>query len=235
MKRCSLLFMVLVLGFSLLALTGCGQEKAANAPVSPEQQEQAKSKDGGPDDLESIFNLAAGNKDMSCDIISTINEQGTTMVSKSKIWTSNGKYRVETEVNGVKTIVITNDKGETMFYDPANNTVMKMPAAQNDVKPPADWSKDAGKYKVVGTEKRDGYDCVVITTVDNAENTKMWVVKKTGLPVRVESAPANGTAVVIEYKNYKFGSQPDDLFTVPAGAQVITMPSLPTGNMPAGQ
>jgi len=58
---------------------------------------------------------------------------------------------------------------------------------------------------------------------------KMWLRKDDGLPVRVEAASSDGTFVT-EYKNYDLGAQDARLFELPAGTQIVTIPTGP--NMP---
>jgi len=70
---------------------------------------------------------------------------------------------------------------------------------------------------------------VVVTSNEDDNLTKMWLRKDIGMPVRVEQTTSEGP-IVIEYKNYQIGPQDDSLFEIPAGVDITTLPSSPSGD-----
>lgn len=216
---------LLVIGLMIAGLTGCSSKNESagtNAPAATD----TKTNQGSTTDLSSLMKSASQVKGMSFDVVTTITDKDNTTTSTGKFYMSNGKVRIETEVQGMKMITITKDSGEVYMYNPSTNTAMKITAPQDEPELPTDWASadaDVSGLKVVGEENKDGYDCIVVTASDNS---KMWIRKDIGMPVRIESTSADGT-MVMEYKNYNIGAQADDLFELPAGAQVMEMPTMP--------
>ncbi|PKM76419.1 MAG: hypothetical protein CVU90_12135 [Firmicutes bacterium HGW-Firmicutes-15] len=231
MKRWLTVLLVSLFMFSCLSLVGCSKEKAANAPATTDQSQKKDGdtqKSSSGDELQDIMKYATKVNEVSFEMINTITNQGQTVTNNAKMWISNDKLRIETEIQGMKSITIKNAKGEVCIYDPGSKTAMKMPSIKNEGDLPNQWAKeDTSGMKIVGQEKMDGYDCVVVTVTQAAETSKMWLRKDIGMPVRVESKTAEGS-FVIEYKNYKVGAQADNLFELPTDAQVVSMPSMPS-------
>jgi hypothetical protein len=165
---------------------------------------------------------------LSFEVTSTTGEQGKGVSSTGKYYMSGKKIRIEAEAEGMKMVSIVNANGEMWMYNPADKTAMKLSAPQQDQsKLPTEWTKeDLSAMKIVGSEKKDGFDCVIVTVNENGTTSKMWLRKDIGMPVRIESATPEGP-VVIEYKNYNLDKQPDSLFEIPADAQVMSMPQVP--------
>jgi outer membrane lipoprotein-sorting protein len=106
---------------------------------------------------------------------------------------------------------------------------MKVPDIEVPDELPNEWSdqEDLANYKIIGHEKMNGYDCVVVNVSgDDGTVSKMWLMEDQGMPVKMEAESAEGK-IVIEYKNYNIGKQADDLFQLPTDAQVMDMSQLP--------
>ncbi len=86
--------------------------------------------------------------------------------------------------------------------------------------------------KVVGTETVDGKYCLVVEYTADSSTSKMWIWQDQGLPVRIDSTTPRGQTT-IEFKNYDFSDNPDNLFELPAGVPITNF-NLPTGVSPSG-
>lgn len=230
-KKKFVVLLVVMFMVSCLGLVGCSKDEATTAPSSQSDQQKSgdTSKSNVDNELAKLMKSAHEVPGMSYEMVSTITSEGQTMTSTSKMWMSKEKMRMETETNGMKSIMITNAKGEFFMYDEASNTAMKMSDTEDQDQFADQWAEDESdldNMKIVGQEKLDGYNCVVVSVTDMENDTKMWLRKDIGMPVKVESKMEDGS-MVIEYKNYKIGAQADSLFQVPAGAQIMDMPSIP--------
>ena len=63
--------------------------------------------------------------------------------------------------------------------------------------------------------KKDGYDCVVVTSNEDDNLTKMWLRKDIGMPVRVEQTTSEGP-IVMSIRIIRL-AQDDSLFGNSAG------------------
>lgn len=183
--------------------------------------------------------------EFSADIVTTTKDKST-LPTLGKIYVSQGKIRVETNLDGTGVGKIVNfDKKEIwmIFY--------KVKTAQ-------DWSADTAEFdptplipkpsfystrpfdpestcrmgtlsmpcKVLGTEYINGRDCkkaLITDFVGGGPTTRwtMWVDLKLYYPIKVQS---NGTTV--ELKNIQIGPQPDSVFEIPLNFKrtVFSMP-----------
>lgn len=226
--------LILVGMLLMAAVAGCGSKEPANdVPAGTQTQTQTEtgSQTGSQSssDLSSIMKSASQIKGMSFDMVSTMTGQdGTTVVSSGKMFVQDEQARVEMEAMGMKMITLVKGDDEIYLYNPDTNSAMKMSGLQEGTEPPNAWadeSGDASDYTVVGEEKMDGHDCLVVTLTEDS-NTKMWVRKDIGMPVRMEAKSDDGN-MVVEYKNYDLSAQPASLFELPAGTQITSMPNLP--------
>lgn len=230
MKRWIVIVMVVAL--MLGSMTGCASKKPEDSTPAATNTPQTQS---GDSRLDNLMKTAAQANQMSFDMVMTMSDAGAAINTTGKMYVSDKKVRMEMEAMGMKMITITNAQGESYLYNPAEKTAMKMNVPQDSADLPNAWVKensDTSGMKIVGEEKKDGFDCLVVTTTQEGETAKMWLRKDIGMPVRVEQNTSQGT-VVVEYKNYQIGAQPDSLFEIPAGTAVKTMPVMPdvkTGN-----
>jgi outer membrane lipoprotein-sorting protein len=158
---------------------------------------------------------------MSFEMVINMSGSGTKMDTTSKMYISDKKFRMESEMMGIKSITIVNDKGETYMYDQNTNTAMKIASVTNS-ETPSNWYKDPSSMKVVGEEKKNGVDCLVVTMAQSGISSKLWLSKDTGMPVYTEQTMSQGL-VTADFKNFKIGPQPASLFEIPAGAKITTM------------
>lgn len=216
LKRRLTALLICLAVLSMFTVVGCGSKnKPASAPAAADKQ-QAKANTSG--DLEKIMDGIKEMPGYNCEMVMT--GEGTKQVS-AKIWAAGSKLRMEMEAEGQKSVIIINGKGETWNYMPTGNIAMKMAEAPK-TELPTDWASSEEKPQVIGKETVDGYDCLIVTS-PNEKDTRCWVMKDNGLPVKIEGM-VDGKKALIEYKNYNINKQSDDLFEVPAGAQVMSMP-----------
>ena len=220
-------WIVLLMTIALLALTltacGGGGEKETSAPADQPAAQQQK-EDSSSDPLEKLMANAKGTTELSFDMIMTANGDNP-MSSTTKMYISGEKSRMEMDAMGAKMITIVDAAGDVYLYDPASKTAMKSNVPQQEVDAPNAWADNVSdKIEVVGEEKMDGFDCLVVTSIDEELETKMWLRKDIGMPVRVEVPDQN---VVIEYKNFEIGAQDPKLFEIPAGTTVTELPAMP--------
>jgi outer membrane lipoprotein-sorting protein len=203
-------------------LTGCGgtAQKAAETPSAQAPAENTQ------ETLSDLFSKGQNIEGLSYDYIVTLDGKES---YNGKINIQRKKMRSESTVEGQKTITIV-DGDSILSYNSEQNIAYKITADMTDqVKTPAEYINDASaqteKYQTLETAVYDGVKCRVIsvTGADGQEQTKMWVREDYGIPLRVETKGADGSIIVIEYKNMKIGSLPDDIFKLPAGVKVMDM------------
>lgn len=226
MQKKSLVLIVLAMFLAAgLGLAGCSKEKAAS-PGGESQPTATQNTDGkkGDASLEGLMKSAKNVKGMSYEMFTTITSPEGTHTSSGKIWISGEKFRLEGETAGVKSIMITDNQGDMYMVNMTEKTAMKFPATDDQTEPANAWAdEELDKMKVVGKEKVDGHNCTVVEVTEEDSITKMWLRQDIGMPVKTESKSDDAT-IVIENKNFKIGAQPDSLFELPAGVQVMEMP-----------
>ena len=210
--------MALLLAVTALSLTGCGSKKDAAPPTTSAAQQ-----DNFVADL-----LGKGKKveGMSYDYVLTSGE--TKMLGK--VWMENSKIKTETEIEGHKMITFF-DSNVFYTYDPVENVAIKISSEKGKkVDTPLDYSRDIDsvpdRLKVLEKNTQyEGVDCTLVTTTspDGKEQSKIWLRRDYGVPVRVELSGADGVKTVMEYKNMKIGPQSPGIFKLPEGAMVTDM------------
>lgn len=220
-KRIFAFLVMFVLVLTSLGLTGCGGGKSQ----SGSQQTAGTSQPAKDESILSLLGKGKQIEGMSYDYSLTTKE----ITMNGRVWMQGNKFKTEAMAEGRKMITIFD--GDTIYsYDPEQNTAMKLSAINNkQVETPLDYSRDIESkpdiYKIIETAFYDGAKCkvIVLTSGDGKEQVKMWIHEDYGIPVRVESASADGGKIVMEYKNLKVGPQSPDTFKLPAGVQVTDM------------
>ena len=219
LKWSSVLAAIILVFLTGTILTGCGgtAQKASETPPPAENNQET---------LSDLFSKGQNIEGLSYDYIVTLDGKET---YNGKINIQGKKMRSESTVEGQKNITII-DGNSILSYNSEQNIAYKITADMTDqVKSPAEYISDASsqteKLQTLETAVYDGVKCRVIsvTGADGQEQMKMWVREDYGIPLRVETKGADGSTVVIEYKNMKIGSLPDDTFKLPAGVKVMDM------------
>ena len=132
------------------------------------------------------------------------------------------KIRQEMTAEGTTSVILV-DLGTKIayMYLPDQNMAYKIDMSQAYVDP----TENANQIipVKVGTETIDGHLCDIYQWTYQDSTTKEWIWKEKSLPVRVEATTSSSTTI-IEYKNIVFGTLSNDLFQLPAGVDIITMP-----------
>lgn len=232
MKKALAVLIIMLLIVALFSLAGCSKDKTSETSTADQPKVSEKANNNDTKDLQKLFESANGIEGVSYDMNTTLNGPQGTMSTVGKCFMSKKKFRMEMDVQGMKSIILYNGSGDTYMYNPATNSAMKSAAPKEKAANQwANTAEDLAKFKIVGHEKMDGYDCVVVTTTTPDGNSKIWLRKDIGMPVRMESGQGQDK-MVIEYKNIKLGAQDAALFELPAGAQVIDMSKMQGGQMP---
>lgn len=225
-KRWSILLIIALL-VSCVSLIGCGKSSAPTSSSS-EGSKQAEQTSSPQVDSE-LADLMSKAKNLDGVYYETVlkSDQLTTV---SKMWQQGKKMRSETTMAGMQLIMIVNpDKNLYCTYMPDTKTAMTLDEnAKKSMKDStADkWANEAAAvYKVTGSEKKDGYDCKVVEGQPEGLNpVKMWIREDIGMPVAFETG-LNGKTMTMEFKNYKVGGIEDNMFELPAGVTVTSMPT----------
>ncbi|ACD82223.1 Conserved hypothetical protein [Methylacidiphilum infernorum V4] len=90
----------------------------------------------------------------------------------------------------------------------------------------------SAKWTLLGTENLQGALCSKYLMESKAGKATFWIEKETGAPIQI--MPEKGNIVVV-WKDYKVGPQPEDLFVIPSGFQQIENYSIDPGNKEPGQ
>jgi outer membrane lipoprotein-sorting protein len=151
----------------------------------------------------------------------------------SKVWLKQkaGKMKTETTMQGQTAIMLADwNEGIVYQYMPAQNMAIKMDIGQAPDSPaedsPVEGIAGLEEYNpvIVGSEVVDGHDCWVVEASMEGVSAKYWIWKEKGFPVKVEVDTAEGK-MTMEYKNIDFGDIPDSEFELPAGVQIMEMPT----------
>ena len=230
-KNLLLLFTALIIVVFSLSLVGCGGAKK-EADIQPTANQQS-TKEGSITDL-----IAKGKKveGMSYDFVMTAKDHSM----NGKTWVQGKKVKTETVIEGQKMISIFD--GDNFYsYNSEQNQALKItPDKSKQTETPMDYTEDLDskpdKIKILETTVYDGVKCkvVMIMTADGKDQMKMWLREDYGTPIRVETTEPDGSKMVMEYKNLKFGPQPPETFKLPDGIEITDMSKM-MEQMPIGQ
>lgn len=202
-----------------------GATAAPGATATPEATAGPTSPAQPSGELGAILGKASNIDSVSYDMVMT----GTGMPSSTtKIWLKNKaqKMRTETTVQGQTSIMLIDRVSEVAYtYMPEQNLAIKMDLSTAP-ESPLESTEGVEGYDptVIGTETYDGKECLVVEYTTEGAQTKMWLWKQYGFPVKTVTTTADGT-ITVEYKNIDFGPIPDSVFELPAGVQIMNLPS----------
>jgi outer membrane lipoprotein-sorting protein len=219
--RKTLIVPILLLTALILVGAGCGKKAPSEGESATPVEEETRS-------LTDIFGEAKSITSFKYDMVITAPEQ---VEITTKMWRKENKMRMEGNFEG-RSMVYLVDVGKQVayVYFPSENMAMKInisKAQEAAGESPTEESESVMKYNPItlGVEVLDGKTCMVIKYTAETDNVKMWVWTKYGLPIRTETTTTQGITVA-EMKNIDFGSIPDSMFELPAGAQLMEIPFL---------
>ena len=221
MKR--IVILIISAALLLFGLNGCDKKETTTTTPAGNQTPAVNEKaSSGEVSLSDIMKKTQEIKGVYYEMKMSMKGPQGQMTTNAKTWVSGNKMRMEMEMMGTQTITIATGDGTVYVYMPATKTAMKTTAPQNESA--NQWAyKDISKYKVLGREKINGQQCIIVSTDSPA--TKSWIIEEIGMPLKSEVQTAEGLTTA-EFTNIKLGPQPDDLFTLPAGTNITNFPGM---------
>jgi outer membrane lipoprotein-sorting protein len=145
---------------------------------------------------------------------------------RSKIYIKGDKIRREFANPGGTTIFIApGDKNIMWMLEPEIQAYRELPFDKDVSSKALNLPKEGGESKLVGTETLNGYATdkyeTSIRTPTGSRSGTIWVAKKLGVPIRIETADK---LFLQEYKDIKEGGVDDALFAMPSGYHKKDMP-----------
>jgi outer membrane lipoprotein-sorting protein len=145
---------------------------------------------------------------------------------RSKIYINGDKIRREFANPGGNTIfIVPGDKAIMWMLEPEIQVYRELPFDKDASPKSLNLPKEGGESKLVGTETLNGYVTdkyeTSIKTPTGTRMGTMWISKKLGVPLKIETADK---LFVQEYKDIKEGGVDDALFAIPSGYRKKDMP-----------
>ena len=238
MKR-SLYFtsIICAIVLSIALLAGCATSEkppATSTPSSPQTEESSQATTPSPatepettqssgETLGDILGLASSIESVKFDMVVTSAEISS---MTTEVWLKDPKMKMKTTSEEQTIITILDQEAQTMYtYMPDQNMAFMMTYDQAQASP-IDDTQNINQYNPqnASTETIDGKVCMVVEYTVQDVSITTWIWKEYGFPIKVVSVTAQGTTT-IEYKNIDFANIPDSEFQLPAGVQIMDLPS----------
>jgi len=221
MRKIALLFFAVCFAVVSFGIIGCGNGKQEAASTAKKDTPAAKQETVGD-----LFAKGTNLQGMSYDFEMTTKE----IKMSGKMWLAGKKMKSEMKMDNMTMItLIDGDNNVAYTYNPAQGMAIKVPIDNNlkTADTPDKFTKnvDAAKLKEIETTTYEGVKCRVVLSqdADGKTQTKMWIREDYGIPMRVEVTGADGSQMVMMYKNLKVGAQPADVFQLPTGVKMMDM------------
>jgi outer membrane lipoprotein-sorting protein len=146
---------------------------------------------------------------------------------QGKIYIKGDRARLESSTPlGSVISILRLDKKAMWMLMAGQKTYMEMPLDKEAYAKALNIPTDEASMKHLGTETINGFDTdkyeTHVKTGGQEMKTTMWISKKLGVPLKIESA---NKSFIQEYKDIKEGGVDDALFELPAGYKKMTMPA----------
>jgi outer membrane lipoprotein-sorting protein len=177
----------------------------------------------GPDQaLTHVFEKAAKITTIKYDMVITTPDMNQVTTT---VWSKNSKMRKDMSAAGLTSIWLYDmDAGIYYLYMPGQNTATKYKISPSQKIPNEIMilinSETQLIPNITGTETIDGKSCWVA----DQSNTKWWIRRDNGIPIRVEMTESKGKTVM-EYKNIDLSDISDNTFVLPEGVTVMELPT----------
>ncbi|MGE5405266.1 MAG: hypothetical protein ACM3PP_10045 [Candidatus Saccharibacteria bacterium] len=228
MKKVAALLLLVLLVVSSIGLVGCGKAKDSSKPADKSSSVTSSSATSNIDpEIAALMEVGKKSAEKGVYYESVMKAKG--MNTTTKMWQQGKKMRSESEFAGMKVAMIVNpDKNLFVSYMPGLGTATSLDsnAKKAMTQNTADqWTTQGSNvYKITGSETMNGVSCKVMEGKPaGMDNVKVWIAADTGMPIKME-AEVYGDPMTMDFKNYKFGPQPDSVFELPAGVKVTEMP-----------
>jgi len=146
---------------------------------------------------------------------------------EGNFWQKGQKMRAEGEIEGEDlVIIIDNEERVAYTYMPTEGMAIKMglgevgEVQEGSIKEQS-LALPEHQPVVIGKATIDGKECIVVEYfVDDETTGKMWIWREHGLPIRVEVGD-----MTVRATNIDFGDVSDDKFELPAGVELVEIPT----------
>lgn len=164
-------------------------------------------------------------QEMSTTVVSTFGGR----INKAKLNMKIDKMRMESEMAAGSYTIIRRDLKKVWMVMPATKSYIEMSEGKKENIPiPEEKVNGEVSRKSFGSETIDGHPCTKYEVTAKLDNKTMisyqWWATDINFPVK---AAAVDNSWSVEYKDIKFGPQPDNLFELPAAYQKTSIPTMP--------
>ena len=169
--------------------------------------------------------------DFTADMTQTLN--GNPLM-QGKASVKDGKVRVESSMQGVSQVVISDPAtGRMIMLQPQMKMYMETKVDPAKMSPDVvkDGKNEQGQWRVLGRETVDGWECEkrVFDFKDKSQGELTgWFALKLDYPIKTMVTNGKDT-MTVEYKNIKTGQLDAALFEVPLGYQKMNVPGMGQG------
>jgi outer membrane lipoprotein-sorting protein len=145
-----------------------------------------------------------------------------------RFWQKQGKIRMEMSAQGQEVVFLTDQETSYMFF-PVQNRATKMDLGQSQEVIDSSITEQSlalleYDLVVLGSEKVDNKDCLIVQHSADDYQTKMWIWKEYGLPIKAEIQTEQGL-IKHQVKDVEFVDIPDNVFQLPPGVETMEIPS----------
>lgn len=161
-------------------------------------------------------------------------EENGAIVLSGKAYVKGTRLRQELFVQGQRAVIFTDSKRslyQILFSD--QKTAVKLDPSDignQAVNPSESVLALRQDSQLVSAEIMHGESSAVFAITTPEATLKYWVWIEKGLPLRIETVANDGQAI-LDFSDYSFGPQPDELFELPKGTKIVeaatNQPKLP--------
>ncbi len=217
---------------AVLVVVGGGVWITTREDVDVPEEEGFVEEEMEEEEFMEILGRVEGLHSVKYDVVMESPEQ----TMEGTMWQKGEKIRMEGEVEGREMVVIMDMEERTVItYLPAEGVAMEVSLDEVREVQESSMKRQATDLPernpvTIGRETINGMDCIVVEHTHDDETTgKMWIWREHGLPVRIEVGET-----VTEARNIDFGEVSDERFELPAGVEVMEVPTGIPAEIPEG-
>lgn len=229
MKKYMYGFLGIITVFSLI-FAGCSAPANEETGETPPKKEEPAVPEEQPlpviKDLTEIFSKTDSFKQDGIHYIQQITSADQT--SEVETWMKGDLTKSRITSQGEDIITITNNtSGEFITYFPSQKTGIKYniqgsetaETPEGAIRDIEDYEKDIDplNFEVMGREKVNGVDTIVIKSVDSntGQESTIWISDYYGIMMKMEASAEDGSQTTIEVTEFEAGNIADTEFQVP--------------------
>ncbi len=155
-------------------------------------------------------------------------EDNGPIIISGKAYVKGTKLRQELFIQGQRAVIFTDSKRslyQVLFSD--QKTAVKLDVGDignQAVNPSESVQTLREKSQLVSAEIMHGESSAVFEMTTTDATVKYWVWIDKGLPLRIEAVANTGQAI-LDFSDYRFGAQSDELFELPQGTKIVEVAS----------